>query len=257
MSIVLLLVALYVYLALIRQISSRSESPLEESARQFGMPEAILAWILICFLLLGLVSSASGKAMELNTRIVALNLVVEVAIVLSILAVLKFRGFNINSLGGFSKIGFLRALVTGIVLLLAAYPIVSLAEIVTQSFLGGGSSKQGIVELFSASHTIGQRIMIIVFAIAIAPVAEEFLFRFFLYGVLRRYFGRSFGIIVNAILFAAVHTHLPSFAPLLVLGICFTIAYEWSGSILVSMSMHSLFNSLSLIVLAFPELSQQ
>jgi membrane protease YdiL (CAAX protease family) len=59
------------------------------------------------------------------------------------------------------------------------------------------------------------------------------------------------------LLFAAAHTHLPSFAPLFVLGTCFTIAYEWSGSILVAMTMHSLFNSVSLTVLAFPELFPQ
>jgi membrane protease YdiL (CAAX protease family) len=136
---------------------------------------------------------------------------------------------------------------------LAAYPLISLTDVITQRLFGSGSSKQNIVELFSGSHTIEQRIMIIVFAVAIAPVVEEFLFRFFLYGVLKRYFGRFLGITLNALLFAAAHTHLPSFAPLFVLGACFTIAYEWSGSILVCMTMHSLFNSLSLTVLAFPE----
>ena len=99
--------------------------------------------------------------------------------------------------------------------------------------------------------------MIIFFAVAVAPATEEFLFRFFLYGVLRRYFGRFFGLFGNSLLFAAVHTHLPSFAPLFVLASCFTLAYEWSGSILVSMTMHSLFNSLTLIALAFPEIISQ
>jgi membrane protease YdiL (CAAX protease family) len=45
--------------------------------------------------------------------------------------------------------------------------------------------------------------------------------------------------------------------PLFVLGSCFAIAYEWSGSILVSMTMHSLFNSLTLTALAFPEIISQ
>ena len=84
-------------------------------------------------------------------------------------------------------------------------------------------------------------------------MVEEFLFRFFLYGVFKRYFGRFVGIIFSALLFAAAHAHFPSFVPLFVLGSCFAIAYEWSGSILVPMTMHSLFNSLTLTVLAFPE----
>ena len=92
---------------------------------------------------------------------------------------------------------------------------------------------------------------------AIAPIVEEFVFRFFLYGVVRRYLGRSVGLAANSLLFAAVHAHVPSAAPLFVLGACFTIAYEWSGSILVPMAMHALFNSLTLTFLAFPELFQQ
>ncbi len=65
------------------------------------------------------------------------------------------------------------------------------------------------------------------------------------------------GVVASALLFAAVHAHLPSFAPLFVLGICFTIAYEWSGSLLVSMTMHALFNALALTALAFPEVVPQ
>ncbi|PYL15777.1 MAG: hypothetical protein DME30_10790, partial [Verrucomicrobia bacterium] len=102
-----------------------------------------------------------------------------------------------------------------------------------------------------------QRVMIIVLAVVVAPISEEFIFRFFIYGVARRYFGIAVGLVINALLFAAAHTHLPSVAPLFVLGSCFTLAYEWSGSILVSMAMHSLFNSIQLILLAFPELVQQ
>ena len=79
----------------------------------------------------------------------------------------------------------------------------------------------------------------------------------FFYGVVKRYFGRAVGLAASALLFAAVHAHLPSFAPLFVLGACFTIAYEWSGSILVSMTMHAFFNALTLTALAFPELFRQ
>jgi len=90
--------------------------------------------------------------------------------------------------------------------------------------------------------------------VAIAPVIEEFLFRFFLYNVIKHYFGRLLGVILSALLFAAAHAHFPSFVPLFVLGGCFAIAYEWSGSILVAMTMHSLFNSVTLTALAFPEI---
>jgi membrane protease YdiL (CAAX protease family) len=157
-------------------------------------------------------------------------------------------------LGGFLKITFFRALSTGAILLFFGYPLILWSDIITQRLFGGSSSRQSIVEFFSGSRTIDQRIMIIIFAIAIAPVIEELLFRFFLYNVLKRYFGRLLGVVSSALLFAAAHAHFPSFVPLFVLGSCFAIAYEWSGSILVAMTMHSLFNSLTLAALAFPEI---
>ncbi len=256
-SLLYLLASIYVYISLIRQIGARISAPVGEPTKRFGLPEAILAAALIGFLLLNISSSVSRPATQLGTRNLLANLVFTVAIVLFIVTFLQLRGFDIGSLAGLFKIGFVRALGTGIILLLAAYPLISLANTITQSLFGSDSSRQNIVELFSGSRTIEQRIMIIVFAVAIAPVVEEFLFRFFLYGVIRRYFGRFFGITANALLFAAAHNHFPSFVPLFVLGSCFTIAYEWSGSILVAMTMHSLFNSVTLTALAFPEIFSQ
>jgi membrane protease YdiL (CAAX protease family) len=135
--------------------------------------------------------------------------------------------------------------------------LIILADAVTQRLLQSGPQRQAIVEMFSESTTLNQRILIILLAVSLAPIAEEFIFRFFIYGVARRYFGRAVGVVVSSLLFAAVHAHLPSFAPLFVLGTCFAIAYEWSGSILVPMTMHALFNAITLTALAFPELGQQ
>jgi len=250
------LASIYVYISLVRQISARTSTAASDTKR-LGLPEAIVAAALIFFLLLNISASGSGPSTDLSARNLLANLLLTLLVVLFIVTFLQLRGFDLGSLGGFFRIGFLRAVATGIILLFLAYPLIFVSEAIAQWLFRSGSSKQNIVELFSASPTIEQRIMIIVFAVAIAPVIEEFLFRVFLYGVIKRYFGRFLGITVNALLFAAAHTHFPSFAPLFVLGSCFTIAYEWSGSILVAMTMHSLFNSLTLTVLAFPEILRQ
>jgi membrane protease YdiL (CAAX protease family) len=251
------LASILVYISLVWQINARTSASVDEPKKTFGLPEAILAGALIFLLSLNVSASVSSRSVQLNPRNLLENLFFTLALVLFIVAFLRFRGFDLSSLGGFVKISFLRVLSTGTILLFFAYSLIFVSELITQRLFGNGSSKQNIVELFSGSRTIEQRIMIIVFAVAIAPVAEEFLFRFFLYGVLKRYFGRFLGVTVNALLFAAAHTHLPSFVPLFILGSCFTIAYEWSGSILVSMTMHALFNSLSLTALAFPEFFSQ
>jgi uncharacterized protein len=258
----ILFAAAFVYFTLVRQISARRAglSPDIDVAprKTFGLPEAFLAAGLVLFLLINVTASFQRKSpVQLTNRDLIANFLFTFFILFVIAGFLKLRRIDIDLLAGFSKTTLKRALSTGVVLLLAATPLILVTEMITQNAFGSGSSKQEIVDLFNTSRTIGQRVMIIVLAVVVAPISEEFIFRFFVYGVVRRYFGIAVGLIFNALLFAVAHNHLPSAAPLFVLGSCFTLAYEWSGSILVSMAMHSLFNSVQLIFLAFPELFQQ
>ncbi len=244
----------YIYVALARQIAGRPDPDLLPQQSTFGIPEAVLAaGLAMLFSLNAAASSATSGNVILSTRDLAANLMVSIGLLLLVVAVLRVRRIGVTAAAGFSKLGFWRTLVTGGILLLAAYPLIFLADLLTQRVLGIPPSRQNIVEMFNGSQTIQQRVLIIVLAVAIAPLVEEFIFRFFFYGILKRYFGRPIGLVANAILFAAVHAHIPSAAPLFVLGSCFTIAYEWSGSILVPMTMHAVFNSLTLVALAYPE----
>src|SRR5437773_6930505 len=228
-----LVASAYVYISLINQISARTSAP-AGATRTFGLPEAILAALLILFLLLTVSASVSHPSIDFSARNLFRNFLLMIFVVLFILTFLQLRGFDLGSLGGFLRISLIRALSTGAALLFFAYPLILLSDVITQRVFGGGSSKQNIVEFFSGSRTIDQRILIIVFAAAIAPIVEEFIFRFFLYGVFKRYFGRLLGVTFSALLFAAAPAHLPPFAPFLIHRRCFAFATEWSGSILLS-----------------------
>ena len=244
----------YIYVALSRQIASRAPVSAEEEGKTFGVPDAILALTLATlFSVNAAASSPRADKLVLGTNDLIANALVSVALFVFIAAFLTLRGRNVNLMAGFTKLPFWRSLTTAAILLFAAYPLIFVADLITRQIIGGSSTKQNIVELFSGSQTLQQRVVIIILAVAIAPLVEEFVFRFFLYGVVRRYLGRFVGLLANAALFAAVHAHVPSAAPLFVLGACFTLAYEWSGSIVVSMTMHALFNSMTLVALAFPE----
>lgn len=248
----------YIYIALARQIAARPLSEEPETSRTFGLPEAALAFgLAFLFSLNAAYATAATGKVVLSARDLAANVMISFGLLLLIFAFLRLRRIDVNSLAGFAKIGFARTFLTGGILLFAAYPLIFIADLLTQRVFGVPSTRQTIIEMFNGSQTIQQRALIIVLAVAIAPLVEEFVFRFFFYGVLKRYFGRPVGLLANAALFAAVHAHLPSAAPLFVLGSCFTLAYEWSGSILVPMTMHALFNSLTLVALAFPELLPQ
>jgi uncharacterized protein len=246
----------YIYVALLRQINRRDRERMA-SDHPFGTAEAVLAIFLVAVFAFSSLGASSAQIIRLRTSDLIFNAAFSIGIVLFVAAFLKLRRFNVAELAGLARLTFARAFVTGLVLLIFAYPLIIFADWLTAQFLGSGSSRQGIIELFSGSESMEQRVVIILLATAIAPVAEEFIFRFFLYGVVRRYLGRSIGLIVSALLFAAVHAHLPSFAPLFVLGLCFALAYEWSGSLLVSMTMHAIFNSVTLLALAFPGTLEQ
>ena len=253
----LLVAGVYIYVSLLRQIAARAPSAEIPPARTFDWPEAIIAILLTSFFLLTLAGASTHNPPQMRSVDLIASGALTVGMLLALAGFLRLRGFDLNLTGGFSKIGFFRTVVTGAILILAAYPLIFLADVVTQRLLRSGPQRQAIVEMFSESTTLHQRILIIVLAVSLAPIAEEFIFRFFIYGVARRYFGRVIGVVVSSLLFAAVHAHLPSFAPLFVLGTCFAIAYEWSGSILVPMTMHAIFNAITLTALAFPELVQQ
>jgi membrane protease YdiL (CAAX protease family) len=252
-----LVAGVYIYISLVRQLAARAPDPEAPPVRTFGWPEAFLAAVIVSFFLLTLSGAPTHRSPRMRTQDLVASAVLTIGLLLAVAGFLRLRRFDLNLLGGFSKIGFFRTAITGGVLILAAYPLIFLADVVTQRLLRSAPQKQAIVEMFSESSTLEQRILIIVLAVSLAPLAEEFIFRFFLYGVMKRYFGRVVAVLASALLFAAVHAHLPSFAPLFVLGSCFAIAYEWSGSILVPMMMHALFNAITLTALAFPELVQQ
>ena len=260
-NVLFLVAGIYIYVALVKQIAARplAAAPDELPAKTFGLPDVALALGLSTLFLLNAAAAASshGGKMVLQTNDLIANALISLALFLFVAAFVNLRRISVTALAGFARLGFGRTLLTAGILLFAAYPLIFLADLLTQRVLGGPSTKQSIVELFNESQTIEQRILIIILAVAIAPIVEEFIFRFFLYGVVRRYLGRFAGLVVNSALFAAVHAHIPSAAPLFILGSCFTLAYEWSGSVLVSMTMHALFNSLTLTALAFPDFFQQ
>ena len=252
-----LVAGVYIYASLIRQIAARAPNSEPPPLRTFGLPEALLAFFLAFFFLLSISRAPAHDAPRMEDRQLIASATFTVGLLLALVGFLRLRRFDLDSLAGFSKIGFFRTAITAGIFILAAYPLIVLADVATQRLLRDTpQQRQPIVEMFNVSSTLQQRILIIVLAVSLAPLAEEFIFRFFIYGVMKRYLGRVAAVVASALLFAAVHGHLPSFVPLFVLGSCLAVAYEWSGSILVPMTMHALFNAVTLTTLAFQDAGQ-
>src|SRR5213079_709924 len=144
LSALYIIASLCVYVSLIYQISTRirSASGADVPAGAFGLPEAVLASVLIFFFLLTISSTVSDPALQFHPRNLLANFLLSAFVVLVIVTLLQFRGFDVGVLAGFFRVGFFRTLGTGAILLFFTYPLIGLSEAINQRFFGDGSSKQ-------------------------------------------------------------------------------------------------------------------
>lgn len=189
----------------------------------------------------------SSAAMILGVVLSALFLLVIMGVIIGSLVL---RNLPWREAFGLNQLGIGEVVARGGLLLLLALPLIYATMAVTRVLLAAaGHPEEGLQEIVRFLDEGGSgpaRVVVAVSAVFVAPVQEEFIFRGYLYGVVRRYAGPFAGVVVNALLFAGIHVNAASFGALFVLAVCLTLAYEWTGSIFVPMTMHALFNSLNI-----------
>jgi membrane protease YdiL (CAAX protease family) len=184
---------------------------------------------------------------------VAVSTLVFGVVIGGILVSLQTRGISWNQVFGFNRLSAGGILIRAALLIALALPLIYGALALCRALLAAGgddaNSSQELVRFLAKSPSEVAKCVVVLSAVILAPLQEEFIFRGYLYGVARRYGGAGLGLLVNATLFAGIHLHAPSFGGLFVLAACLTLAYEWTGCLLVPMAMHALFNSLSIFSL--------
>jgi membrane protease YdiL (CAAX protease family) len=227
-------------------------------ASEFTRTDGYLALGCLALFALQCVQSLQGKGRALPATIdTGLLVVVQLGfwlfVIGTILVSLLLRRMRPAELFGFDRLGFTKVFLWGSGLLLSALPLIFASSAVVSSLMHVNSQKdsQPIMQLFERAGEPAKRIPIIILAIVIAPLAEEFFFRGFLYGVLKRYAGALPALVFTGVAFALIHLHVPSLLPLFLLACVLTLAYELSGSLLVPMAMHALFNAITLVGVFF------
>lgn len=120
-------------------------------------------------------------------------------------------------------------------------------QMLLQSF-GIPPEPQDLIRMFANAKSPRLLIALVVLATIVAPVTEELVFRAGLFRFLRTRAPRFLALLVPALIFAALHVNwstlegFSSFAPLLVLALVFSLAYERTGNIGTTMIAHGLFN---------------
>lgn len=128
---------------------------------------------------------------------------------------------------------------------LIALPVLSLLAYAWKTglqSLGYDTPDQDMVDMFRHADSPGKLLLMTVFATVVAPLTEEVVFRAGLFRYLRTRIPRWIAVTAPAALFALLHTNALAFLPLFALGVVFSLAYERTGRISVTIIAHSLFN---------------
>ena len=142
------------------------------------------------------------------------------------------------------------SLLPGAAAFLLSLPLVVLVGLAWTGLLklcGLPVEPQDAVAFFTRTKSPVLIAAMIALAAVIAPITEELIFRAGIFRYARTRLPRWAALLLPACLFAALHNHLASFAPLVVLGIVFSLAYERTGRIATAIVAHALFNAYSVL----------
>ena len=83
-----------------------------------------------------------------------------------------------------------------------------------------------------------------IFTIVLAPISEELMFRYGMYGALRHSFNKKISMVITTVAFTLVHGfQLQSFIQCLAVGFILVYVFEKTGNIWYSISVHAALNA--------------
>lgn len=229
--------------------------------RHFGLPDAVFAALLLFILIGGLLTSDSGQGQQQSVSSASPEsqqfgqVLVQIMFVLMegfliVLWLRLVRQFDLVEMFGLRRLRPRQIFVTAVFWIVPSMIVVNLSHaLISEAFQGVWSmdDPQDLVKLFESTTSIPTRIGMVVAASICAPLVEELIFRGVIYGVCKRFTDAWFSALVSALLFATVHLHVGSFVPLFVLALALVAAYEYTGSLMVPVAMHAIFNSVMLV----------
>ncbi len=145
-----------------------------------------------------------------------------------------------------------KALWQGIVFYLALMPPVAVtalaANIILQAFDIPLRSQDILIGFADATTPFWFRTCLVLLAVVIAPFVEELMFRGIALPLAAKLSSPTAAIVSISLLFAAVHGHVSAIAPLFVIAVGFSLAYIFTGTLLVPIIMHAIFNGVNLVI---------
>ena len=242
-------VAYFFRLAKESDLQSRSRTVLQP----YRIPDAIFAAMLVLWFLTNILGSAN-RVVVVNTLVLISGAILWFLLSAFLLSFLIVRSQNPLDLFGLREVGWQQNLKAGCWGLATALPAIYFVHTLSFHLMGADAQPQPLLQFLAGNPSLQDRLLLILTAVVIAPIAEELIFRGYIFGVLRRYAGRWWALLISASVFAAIHGHIPSLAGLFVLAAALTLVYEGAGSLWAPILMHALFNGLTVILtLTWPD----
>ena len=218
------------------------------------LPATIIPLVAIT-LLFGLMAVGQGegtKAQPSATALLQGAFLYALVLMVTVLGCLFYAKVDFRCAFGQPTVSWPRALLKGVRYGIEIIPLILLLTIVVATVgeaLGFDMKGQQIFECLE-DPTVPRwvRIALIFFAVGVAPVVEELLFRGLLLPLVLK--GRTFlfAALLTSLYFALMHLHAPSLLPLLLLSVGFSAGYAATGSILTPIAMHMVFNITGLLL---------
>ncbi len=160
---------------------------------------------------------------------------------------------------GLARPGFSwgRALPQGLYYFFASLPAAGAAGVIWSFFLNWLAERgvdvplepQQLVGLLQAAPLSWGWLALALLAAALAPAAEELVFRAGIYRFFKRRLGAVSAAFISSFFFSLLHQNAAGFAALLVMGLFLCLAYERTGDLRVPLFFHAAFNLNSLVLL--------
>ena len=232
---------------------SALQSVLQTRVQGYGTPDVAFTTILVLWFLTNIIGS--GNRFELDTQMLIVGALFSLLLLFIVVSFLLLRARNPLDLFGLQGVPLSSNLKAASIGLVAALPLVYFIHSLCLVLLGAYAEPQPLIQFLTRNPSLEDRLLLIGTALVIAPIAEELIFRGYIFGVLRRYVGKWWALLISAMVFAAIHAHIPSLAGLFALAITLTLVYEGTGSLWAPILMHSLFNAITVVfTLVWPDL---
>jgi len=212
----------------------------------------LLLYFVILSIFLFIEAKVFGKGVLEDTNLSPAMLILEdfvdaiIFTFLPVLFVIKLYGSNLEEIGiSFRK--FAKNLLSGLMFGALLWVGISICDMIAKNIFGEFPAHPYIRKL-EMSDSPMTYFAVLTSIIILGPISEEVYFRGFAYTVLKKRYGKSIGIILSSLLFAAVHFNLYWIIQIFLIGVGLALLFESTGSLISVVVAHSLINLLSVYV---------